>query len=93
MALPNISCFFVFCSFGGEKLAVYVSDQVPEVVIGDQERFGQIITNLVGNSIKVGLEPDLLFIKFFAWLYKFMGRKGVYLSIIICNFIYKRGKL
>lgn len=39
--------------FPGEKLAVYVSDQVPEVVIGDPGRFRQIITNLVGNSIKV----------------------------------------
>lgn len=34
-------------------MAVYVSDKVPEVVIGDQERFGQIVTNLVGNSVKV----------------------------------------
>ncbi|PKI53767.1 hypothetical protein CRG98_025848 [Punica granatum] len=34
------------------ELAVYVSDKVPEVVIGDPGRFKQIITNLVGNSIK-----------------------------------------
>ena len=39
--------------FGCEKLAVYVSNRVPEVVIGDPGRFRQIITNLVGNSIKV----------------------------------------
>ncbi|KAK4787507.1 hypothetical protein SAY86_011340 [Trapa natans] len=34
------------------KLAVYVSDNVPETLIGDPGRFRQIITNLVGNSIK-----------------------------------------
>lgn len=39
----------------GEKLAVYVSEGLPEVVVGDPRRFQQIITNLVGNSIKVGL--------------------------------------
>ncbi|KAJ8899486.1 hypothetical protein K2173_018460 [Erythroxylum novogranatense] len=34
------------------ELAVYVSKQVPEVVVGDPGRFRQIIANLVGNSIK-----------------------------------------
>jgi histidine kinase 2/3/4 (cytokinin receptor) len=37
----------------GIELAVYVSSQVPDVVVGDPSRFRQIITNLVGNSIKV----------------------------------------
>lgn len=35
------------------QLAVYISEQVPELVIGDPGRFRQIITNLMGNSIKV----------------------------------------
>ncbi|CAH9072808.1 unnamed protein product [Cuscuta epithymum] len=36
----------------GIELAAYVSDQVPEMVVGDPGRFRQIIVNLVGNSIK-----------------------------------------
>ncbi|KAJ3677448.1 hypothetical protein LUZ60_003172 [Juncus effusus] len=36
----------------GIELAVFVSEQVPEIVIGDPGRFRQIVTNLVGNSIK-----------------------------------------
>ncbi|XP_072999524.1 probable histidine kinase 3 [Typha latifolia] len=36
----------------GLELAVYVSDQVPETLIGDAGRMRQIITNLMGNSIK-----------------------------------------
>ncbi|KAJ4747639.1 Histidine kinase [Rhynchospora pubera] len=36
----------------GIELAVFVSDNVPQVVIGDPGRFRQVITNLVGNSVK-----------------------------------------
>ncbi|CAN1121144.1 Histidine kinase 2 [Linum perenne] len=55
--LDNV--FSLFCVKSSEKgieLAVYVSDQVPQVVIGDPGRFRQIITNLVGNSVKVGIQ-------------------------------------
>jgi len=47
--------FSLFCGKAQQKgleLAVYVSDQVPETLIGDPGRIRQIITNLVGNSIK-----------------------------------------
>ncbi|KAH9315451.1 hypothetical protein KI387_024078, partial [Taxus chinensis] len=36
----------------GVELAVFVSNQVPEFLVGDPGRFRQIIINLVGNSIK-----------------------------------------
>ncbi|CAN0877137.1 Histidine kinase 4 [Linum grandiflorum] len=36
----------------GIELAVFVTDNVPELVVGDPGRFRQIITNLVGNSVK-----------------------------------------
>ncbi|RDX80904.1 Histidine kinase 2, partial [Mucuna pruriens] len=37
----------------GLELAVFVSDKVPDIVRGDPGRFRQIVTNLVGNSVKV----------------------------------------
>ncbi|KAL2615089.1 hypothetical protein AAZV13_08G045200 [Glycine max] len=36
----------------GLELAVFVSDKVPDIVMGDPGRFRQIVTNLVGNSVK-----------------------------------------
>ncbi|KAG2549534.1 hypothetical protein PVAP13_9KG357000 [Panicum virgatum] len=47
-----VSLFYEKSQAKGIELAVLVSDQVPYVLIGDPWRFRQIITNLVGNSMK-----------------------------------------
>ncbi|KAG5051214.1 hypothetical protein JHK87_003412 [Glycine soja] len=46
----------------GLELAVFVSDKVPDIVMGDPGRFRQIITNLVGNSVKF-TEQGHIFVK------------------------------
>ncbi|KAE9615764.1 putative histidine kinase, Protein-serine/threonine phosphatase [Lupinus albus] len=46
----------------GLELAVFVSDEVPDIVTGDPGRFRQIITNLVGNSVKF-TEQGHIFVK------------------------------
>ncbi|WOL09367.1 putative histidine kinase 4 [Canna indica] len=47
-----ISLFSAKSREKGIELAVYVSDRVPSILVGDPGRFRQIITNLVGNSVK-----------------------------------------
>ncbi|CAJ1971586.1 unnamed protein product [Sphenostylis stenocarpa] len=46
----------------GVELAVYASNQVPQVVIGDPKRFRQIITNLVSNSVKFNHDKGHVFV-------------------------------
>eukprot|EP00252_Welwitschia_mirabilis_P002043 TRINITY_DN1198_c0_g1_i2.p1 TRINITY_DN1198_c0_g1~~TRINITY_DN1198_c0_g1_i2.p1 ORF type:complete len:1102 (+),score=183.66 TRINITY_DN1198_c0_g1_i2:334-3639(+) len=36
----------------GIELAVYISERVPQILVGDPGRFRQIVMNLVGNSVK-----------------------------------------
>ncbi|KVI10629.1 CHASE-like protein [Cynara cardunculus var. scolymus] len=52
----------------GIELAVYVSDQLPKVVVGDPGRLRQIITNLVSNSLKVS-PPSFAIITIYAHYY------------------------
>ncbi|KAG9457326.1 hypothetical protein H6P81_001834 [Aristolochia fimbriata] len=52
-ALDDVLSVFSAKSRGkGIELAVFISEKVPEILIGDPGRFRQIITNLVGNSVK-----------------------------------------
>ncbi|XP_043721870.1 histidine kinase 4-like [Telopea speciosissima] len=47
-----ISLFSVKTRHKGIELAALVSDKLPEILVGDPGRIRQIITNLVGNSVK-----------------------------------------
>ncbi|CAI8619461.1 unnamed protein product [Vicia faba] len=44
------------------ELAVYASNQVPQVIISDPKLFRQIITNLVGNSLKFTHDKGHVFV-------------------------------
>ncbi|XP_068485856.1 histidine kinase 2 isoform X2 [Phaseolus vulgaris] len=44
------------------ELAVYASNHVPQVVIGDPKRFRQVITNLVSNSVKFNHDKGHVFV-------------------------------
>ncbi|PIN11495.1 Sensory transduction histidine kinase [Handroanthus impetiginosus] len=50
--LDDVLSIFSGKSHKKVELAVYVSSKVPATVVGDPGRFRQIVTNLVGNSIK-----------------------------------------
>ncbi|XP_024516536.1 probable histidine kinase 6 isoform X3 [Selaginella moellendorffii] len=51
--LDDILCLFsAEIKDKGIELAVFVSEKVPDVLVGDPARLHQIITNLVGNSVK-----------------------------------------
>ncbi|GAB4825284.1 Histidine kinase 2 [Ancistrocladus abbreviatus] len=61
--LDNVLSLFSGKSHEKEiELAIYISCQVPEVVVGDPGRFRQIITNLVGNSIKFTKHKGHIFV-------------------------------
>ncbi|KAF8040096.1 hypothetical protein BT93_B2349 [Corymbia citriodora subsp. variegata] len=57
-----ISLFSEESRHKGIELAVFVAGKVPEIVMGDPGRFRQIITNLVGNSVKF-TEKGHIFVK------------------------------
>lgn len=57
-----ISLFSTESQEKGIELAVYVSNQLPEEVVGDPGRFSQIIKNLVANSLKFTNDRGHIFV-------------------------------
>jgi hypothetical protein len=66
---------------------VLVSNQVPDVLIGDPWRFRQIITNLVGNSMKVSFRYLV------ASMFSFLASCSCVWSIPPLKFCFKKKKI
>lgn len=43
-----------------QKLTVYVDRNIPKILIGDDQRLGQVITNLLGNAVKFTPEKGFI---------------------------------
>jgi signal transduction histidine kinase len=67
---------------------VLVSDQVPDVLIGDPWRFQQIITNLVGNSMKVSFQIVGTFHVSSYWQVVAAFRERYNLLLLVCFTLY-----
>ncbi|GJM84376.1 hypothetical protein PR202_ga00038 [Eleusine coracana subsp. coracana] len=69
----------------GIELAVLVSGQVPDVLIGDPWRFRQIITNLVGNSMKVTFKSWLhsMFHLTGKWMFKYLNDASDTINLVV----------